>query len=456
MGTVQVAYLYIKEHMRVIILGGGFAGLRTARCLDNQDGFDVLLIDRFNYHQFQPLFYQVATAGLDASNISFPLRKAFHNSKNVRIRIADIIEVIPDTKQVLTSAGEFQYDLLVIALGADTNFFGNERISRLAWPMKSTVEALKLRHHLIQNFENALEEGDPARIRELLTVVIVGGGPTGVELAGAIAEMKKWVLPKDYPELDFSLMRIFLVEGLDKVLAVMSETSSQRSAKYLEELDVKLLTGAMVNDYDGQVLSLKDGRKIQAATVIWAAGIRGNVPYGIPAQLVTKGNRIKVDMYNRVEGREDIFAIGDIAFMESPDYPMGHPQIAPVAIDQARLLCRNLIRTRNSKAMEPFKYHHKGSMATVGRHRAVADIPKPAMHIGGFLAWFAWLALHLFQIVGVKNRLFVFFNWIYHYFTFDQSLRLIFREFTKPSDLLREKRSTEDQKPSVGSARDML
>lgn len=433
--------------MRIIVLGGGFGGLKTAMSLDNRKGFDVLLIDRFNYHQFQPLFYQVATAGLDASNISFPLRKAFHNSKNVRIRIADIIEVQPNRKIVVTSTGEYEYDLLVIATGADTNFFGNENIARHALPMKSTVEALRLRHHLIQNFENALEESDPEKVMELLTVVIVGGGPTGVELAGAVAEMKRWVLPKDYPEIDFSQMKIYLVEGMDKVLAVMSPESSERSARYLQELGVNVLTNAMVQDYDGAYLSFKDGSKIGSRTVIWAAGIRGNIPYGIPDTAIVRGNRIMVDEYNRVKGFSDIYAIGDIAYIESIEYPGGLPQIAPVALDQAKLLSLNLIRQMKNESMKPFMYHHKGSMATVGRHRAVADIPKPLMHIGGFLAWFAWLALHLFQIVGVKNRLFVFINWIYHYFTFDQSLRLIFREFNTPPGLVRERYLTEKKKP---------
>lgn len=434
--------------MRIIVLGGGFGGLKTAMCLDNKMGFEVLLIDRFNYHQFQPLFYQVATAGLDASNISFPLRKAFHNSKNVRIRIADIIEIQPGRKIVVTSTGEYEYDLLVIATGADTNFFGNDKIASHALPMKSTVEALRLRHHLIQNFENALEETDHEKVMELLTVVIVGGGPTGVELAGAIAEMKNWVLPKDYPELDFSQMKIYLVEGLDKVLAVMSPESSERSTRYLRELGVTVLTNAMVQNYDGEYLLFKDGNKIGSRTVIWAAGIKGNVPYGIPDTAIVRGNRLLVDEYNRVKDFSDIYAIGDIAYMESIEYPVGHPQIAPVALDQAKLLSHNLVRQMKNEPMKPFKYHHKGSMATVGRHRAVADIPKPLMHIGGFLAWFAWLALHLFQIVGVKNRLFVFMNWIYHYFTFDQSLRLIFREFYTPPRIDRVISSSEKKKSS--------
>lgn len=425
--------------MKIIILGGGFGGLKLADKLDGKKDFEVLLIDRFNYHQFQPLFYQVATAGLDASNISFPLRKAFHNSRNIRIRVADVIELQKDKRTVVTSVGEFQYDLLVIAMGAETNFFGNEHISGNAWPMKSTVEALRLRHHLIQTFEDVLEEKDPEKRKELLTVVIVGGGPTGVELAGAIAEMKRWVLPKDYPELDFSQMNIFLVEGLPKVLAVMSEKSSQKSQLYLEELGVKVLTNTMVQDYDGEALTFKDEKKIMTRTVIWAAGIKGNVPYGIPSDSIVKGNRIKVDGYNKVIGMDDIYAIGDIAYMETVDYPKGHPQVAPVAIEQARLLCENLMALQKGKLPQTFVYHDKGSMATVGRHRAVADIPSPNLHLDGFLAWLAWMALHLMQILGVKNKILTFINWVYSYFTYDQSLRLIFREFSKPSDLFKKK-----------------
>jgi|688.fasta_scaffold00253_78 NADH dehydrogenase len=441
--------------MRVIILGGGFGGMKTAMGLDNKKDIDVLLIDRFNYHQFQPLFYQVATAGLDASNISFPLRKAFHHSKNIKIRVAEVIEIAPDRKMVVTSSGEYPYDLLIIAMGADTNFFGNEQIARYAWPMKSTVEALKLRHHIIQNFEHALEEKDEDRLKEMLTVVIVGGGPTGVELAGAIAEMRNSVLPKDYPELDFSKMSIYLIEGMERVLAVMSDKSSARSARYLEELGIKVITNAMVQDYDGEALSFTDGKKIYAGTVIWAAGIRGNIPWGIPDSSVLKGNRIIVNEFNEVKDFPGVYAIGDVAYMETKEYPRGHPQVAPVALEQGKLLCKNLIRQMNAQPLTPFVYHDKGAMATVGRHKAVADIPKPALHLGGFLAWFAWMALHLFQIVGVKNRIFVFVNWIYHYFTFDQSLRLIFREFNTPADLLRERRSPEDKKPSVGSSQDV-
>lgn len=440
--------------MKIIILGGGFGGLKLADELDGQKDIEVLLIDRFNYHQFQPLFYQVATAGLDASNISFPLRKAFHNSPNVRIRIAEVIEINREKRTVLTGSGEYAYDILVIAMGAETNFFGNAQIASNAWPMKSTVEALRLRHHLIQNFENALEEKDAEKVKELLTVVIVGGGPTGVELAGAIAEMRKWVLPKDYPELDFSQMRIFLVEGLDKILAVMSEKSSIASRRYLEEMGVKVLTNTFVQDYDGETLLFKDGKKVRSATVIWAAGIKGNVPDGIAPDLVVKGNRIRVDNMNRVAGTDDVYAIGDIAYMETQDYPKGHPQVAPVAIDQAKLLARNILAARTGKALKPFLYKNKGAMATVGRHRAVADIPSPELHLQGFPAWFAWMGLHLLQILGVKNRVVTFVNWMYSYFTYDQSLRLIFREFNKPSDLLRENGLVKNKQSPVASARE--
>jgi NADH dehydrogenase len=419
--------------MKVIILGGGFAGLKLADKLDGKKDIEVLLIDRFNYHQFQPLFYQVATAGLDASNISFPLRKAFHNSRNVRIRIAEVKEIAQERKAVVTSAGEFNYDKLVIALGAETNFFGNEQIANNAWPMKSTVEALRLRHHLIQNFENALEEKDTGKISALMNIVIVGGGPTGVELAGAIAEMKKWVLPKDYPELDFSQMNIYLVEGIGKVLGVMSERSSQSALTYLQQLGVKVLLNTLVEDYDGSILTFKDGSSINASTVIWAAGIKGNVPFGVHAGQVVRGNRIKVDQYNTVIGSTDVFALGDIAYMETDEYPAGHPQVAPVAIDQASLLAKNLLAGQKGQPLQPFRYTNKGAMATIGRHRAVADIPKPELHLRGFLAWFAWMALHLMQILGVKNKVVTFINWVYSYFTYDQSLRLIFKEFNKPS-----------------------
>ncbi|HVK96257.1 MAG TPA: NAD(P)/FAD-dependent oxidoreductase [Flavisolibacter sp.] len=418
---------------KVVIVGAGFAGLRLARKLNNHPGFDVLLIDRFNYHQFQPLFYQVATSALDASNISFPLRKAFHGSKNVRIRIEEIKSVVADENKIITSTGERLYDFLVLALGADTNFFGNEKMASYAFPMKSTVEALQLRHRLIQNFEDALVAKNSEELEKLMNIVVVGGGPTGVEVSGALAEMKRYVLPKDYPELDFKRMNIYLLEGGDRTLAAMSEKSSEESCQYLNKLGVTIRKKTIVQDYDGEYVYLNDGSSIPSNTVIWAAGIKGNVPEGIDKSLVVKGNRIKVNRQNLVEGTRNIYALGDLAYMETPLWPQGHPQVATVAIQQADVLADNLKRLeRKSTTFYEFEYHDKGSMATVGRNKAVVDIPKPRLHMKGFFAWLIWMGLHLLLILGVKNRIIVFINWIYNYITHDQSLRLIFREFYKP------------------------
>ena len=415
--------------MKVIIVGGGFGGLKLARKLSNKKGFDVLLIDKFNFHQFQPLFYQVATAGLDASNISFPLRKAFQRSKNIRIRVTTLQQVIPNENKIVTATGEETYDVLVLATGADTNFFGNKQLEANAFPMKSTVEALQLRYKLIQNFEDALTTKDPQQLQRLMNVVVVGGGPTGVELSGALAEMKRYVLPKDYPELDFSKMNIFLLEGTQKTLAHMSEFSSGRSRKYLEKLGVKVMTGAQVKDYDGKNVLLGDGQTLPSATVLWAAGIKGNIPDGVDKDLIARGNRIRVDRLNRVLGHQNIYAIGDLAYMETPKYPNAHPQVATVAIQQAKLLANNLVKmNRGEAALEEYEYKDKGTMATVGRNLAVVDIPKPKLHLGGWLAWLIWMSLHLMLILGVKNKFFVFINWLYNYVTYDQSLRLIFKD----------------------------
>src|SRR5450432_1214044 len=417
--------------MKVIIVGGGFGGLRLARKLNNKAGMEVTLFDRFNFHQFQPLFYQVATAGLDASNISFPLRKAFHKSNNVRIRIGELREVVAAENKIITDNGDITYDALVIATGAGTNFFGNKNITTNAFPMKSTIEALQLRNHLIQNFENASIATDAQTRESLLTVVVVGGGPTGVEVSGAIADMRSYVLPKDYPELDFKQMKIYLLEGSPKTLGSMTEQSSEQSRKYLQKLGVEVITSTVVKDYDGSTVTLTNGNTIATKTVIWAAGIKGNIPAGIQPDLIARGNRIKTDRHNLVLGTTNVFAIGDVAYMETPLYPKGHPQVAQVAMQQADTLAENLMRSESKSALHyEFEYYDKGSMATVGRNLAVVDLPKPKLHFGGFFAWLIWMSLHLMLIVGVKNRFFVFINWLYNYFTRDQSLRLIFRNTT--------------------------
>lgn len=417
--------------MKVIIAGGGFAGLQLAKRLNNEEGIEVLLIDQYNFHQFQPLFYQVATAGLDASNISFPLRKVFQKSRNVHIRLTALKEIKPAENKIITETEDFTYDVLVIATGADTNFFNNANLREKTFPMKSTIEALKIKYHLIKNLEEALEITDKEELRRKLTVVIVGGGPTGVELSGAIIEMRNHILPKEYPEIDFSLMDIHLVEGSPRTLAAMSEKSSEQSRRYLEKMGVKVRTDTHVKDYDGDKVLLNTGETMYAKTVIWAAGIKGNVPHGIEPQLIVRGNRIKTDRLSRVQGYQNIYALGDVAYMETPKFPNGHPQVANVAINQAKNLATNLIRQVNGNKhyQDEFEYHDKGSLATVGRNKAVVDIPKPKLHLGGFVAWLMWMLLHLILILGVKNRLQVFVNWVYKYFTYDQSLRLLFKDF---------------------------
>ncbi|MCU0335983.1 MAG: NAD(P)/FAD-dependent oxidoreductase [Chitinophagaceae bacterium] len=422
----------MEADQRIVIVGGGFAGLQLAKKLNNKKGFQVTLIDRFNYHQFQPLFYQVATGGLDASNISFPLRKVFHNSRNVRIRLDEVTSIDTAARLVHTAHGHLPYDELVLATGADTNFFGNADLEAHAFPMKSTVEALQLRHKLISNFEAWLQTNDEQERQRLLTVVVVGGGPTGVELSGAIAEMKSYVLPKDYPEIDFTQMRIILLEGTGKTLAAMSAGSSEKSQRYLQQLGVEVRTNTLLHSYDGQCITLQDGSTIDSALVIWAAGIKGNVPAGIDPALIVRGNRIRVNRFNQLADLPHVYALGDVAWMETPRYPNGHPQVANVAINQAANLARNWLRHgRQQQHWQPYEYTDLGSMATVGRNKAVVDVPRPKLHFGGLFAWLVWMFLHLMLILGVKNKLMVFINWLYNYLTYDQSLRLIFREFDR-------------------------
>ncbi len=423
--------LYKIYAMKLVIIGGGFGGLRLARELSNKSGFDITLLDRFNYHQFQPLFYQVATAGLDASNISFPLRKVFHHSKNVRFCMATVNEIVHAQNKVVTDIGNFEYDQLVIATGADTNFFGNALMQANAMPMKSTVEAIELRHRILKNFEDAAACKDAVELQRLMHIVVVGGGPTGVELSGAIADMRRFVLPKDYPELDFASMKITLLEGTAKTLGTMSEKSSQQSKAYLEKLGVVVQTNAILKNYDGNTATLLDGSTIETALVIWAAGIKGNIIPGFDNAIIARGNRIKVNNQCLVNGFINVYAIGDVAYMDADvAYSNGHPQVAPVAIQQADMLVNNLMMLNmksNTDRMQSFVYNDKGAMATVGRKLAVVDMPKPKLHFGGFLAWLVWMFLHLMLILGVKNRLSVFFNWFYNYFTKDQNLRLIFK-----------------------------
>jgi NADH dehydrogenase len=417
--------------MKVVIIGGGFGGLKLARRLANKKDFYVTLIDRFNFHQFQPLFYQVATAGLDASHISFPLRKVLHKEKNIHFRMAEVKSIDLARNKVIADADTFVYDILVIATGADTNFFGNSELMANTFPMKSTIEALQIKYRLLKNIEDALYAKNERELQSLMTIVIVGGGPTGVEMSGAIADMRRFVFPKDYPELDFSKMKIYLLEGGSKTLGAMSAKSSIESLEYLKRLGVIVMTDTEVKNYDGEKVTIQNGSIIESSMVIWAAGIKGNVPEGIDPTLISRGNRIRTDRFNRINGLQNIYAIGDVAYMETDKYPHGHPQVASLAIAQASVLADNLLRIDQAQNLKEFEYHDKGSMATVGRNLAVVDIPKPKLHFKGFLAWLIWMGLHLFLLLGVKNRVAVFYNWIYNYITYDQNLRLIFRVFRK-------------------------
>jgi len=353
------------------------------------------------------------------------LRKAFQNQQHIHFRIASLKKVEAENQAIHTDIGQLNYDYLVLAIGADTNYFGNQNIKRHATPMKSLGEAIDLRNTILTNFEKALNETDKKAIDSLLNFVIVGGGPTGTELAGALAEMKKYILPKDYPELDFSRMKIYLLEAADKVLNGYSEVSSVKGQQYLEKLGVEVKTNTFVKDYDGKSVLLADGKTLATDTLIWAAGIKGNPVHGLGTDIIGRGGRLKVDAFNRVENHPTIFAIGDLALMSTEKYENGHPQVAQVAIQQADLLAKNLKRSQKGQTLKAFKYLDKGSLATVGRNLAIADLPFVSFQ--GFFAWVLWLFVHLMAILGVKNRLFVFINWAWSYLTYDQSLRLLIK-----------------------------
>lgn len=410
---------------RVVIAGGGFGGLKLAQELDSRH-FQVILIDHHNYHQFPPLIYQVASSGLEPSSIAFPFRSALRKKKGFVFRLAEVQGVAPERNLLLTSVGEVKYDYLVLACGGTTNFFGNDQIARHSLPMKTLYESMNLRNVLLQNIEKALVSDDEERRNALLTVAIVGGGPSGVEIAGALAEMKRYVLPKDYPYLDSSLFRIHLLDASPRLLQAMSERSSETAARGLREMGVEIHTGTMVSDYDGKTLRLSDGSEMKTRTVIWVSGIVANAVEGIQAEALGRGRRILVDEHNEVKGLTNVFAIGDQCLMTADaNYPNGHPQLAQVAIQQARLLARNLRARQEGKPLSPFHYKDLGSMATIGRNRAVAEIGGAKW--GGFTAWMLWLVVHLRSILSVRNKVIVLLNWIWNYVTYDRSLRLILK-----------------------------
>jgi len=414
--------LNIKK--KIIVVGGGFAGVQLIKNLDEKL-FDILLIDKINHHQFQPLFYQVASSQLEPASISFPLRNIFKYKKNLQIRLAELLFINSSANTIETSIGVFHYDFLVLAVGCTTNFFGNEAIQQHSFTLKTTNDAIEIRNHILQTFEDIIsaEEKDKAA---LLNLTIVGAGPTGVELAGAFAEIKKDILPKDYPGINFAQFNINLIEGSKHTLNSMSPLAKAASAKYLEQLGVNIITETFVKNYDGHTLELSNGNTLQSKTVIWTAGVIGNKIIGLPSTAMKQGNRIGVSRTNLVDGCQNIYAIGDIALMETPKYPKGHPQLANVAINQAKNLAKNLQRQTSNILQKEFEYTDLGSMATIGRNKAVVDLP--FYNFKGHFAWLVWMFLHLMLILSVRNKLIIFINWVWAYFTKDTSLRLILKQ----------------------------
>ncbi|WP_264509229.1 NAD(P)/FAD-dependent oxidoreductase [Flavobacterium sp. N1719] len=416
---------------RVVIIGGGFAGITLAKQLNRQN-LQVVLIDKHNYHTFQPLLYQVATGGLEAGSIAYPLRKVIQGFPDFYFRLTTVKEIDTQNQKIISEIGDLHYDYLVIATGSKTNYFGNKEIERNAMSMKTIPQSLNIRSLILENFEQAVLSNDTSERNALMNFVLVGAGPTGVELAGALAEMKRAILQKDYPDLDIQKMQIHLIQSGDRVLNTMSEKSSAASEAFLKSLGVNVWKNMRVQSYDGRTVTTNVGTQFETATVIWTAGVQGACPAGLPASsLVSQVNRIRVNAYNQVIGFENIFAIGDIASMETPDFPQGHPMMAQPAMQQGALLGKNLPKILQGKMPEPFVYNDKGSMATIGRNLAVVDLPK--YHFNGFFAWVVWMLVHLFSLIGFKNKAVVFMNWVYNYIRFDREGRLIVRPFKKKS-----------------------
>ena len=419
----------VTSKPRIVVIGGGFGGIELIKKLKHAD-VQIVLLDKNNYHTFQPLLYQVATGGLEPDSIAYPLRKIFKTQSNFIFRMTEVLKIIPEKNSIETSIGEIAYDYLVIATGSKTNFFGMEDMKKNAVDMKSIPQALDLRSLVLQNLERALLTVDLEERESLMTFVVIGGGPTGVETAGALGELKNHILPRDYPELDIQKMQIHIIEKENRLFSAMAQISSVKGEEFLKRFKVNVWRSTSVVSYDGTNLNLSNGKQIKSQTVIWAAGVSGAVVPGLPQEIIV-GNRLKVDSYNRVEGCQNIFAIGDIAAMITEKTPRGHPMLAPVAAQQGRNLAENFKRliahnVSNEKIkFIPFQYRNLGVMATIGRNRAVVELP--FIKFQGFFAWFVWMSVHLMALVGFRNRLVVFVNWMWSYFSYDRGLHLIIR-----------------------------
>lgn len=420
-----------SKYPRIVIIGGGFAGIALSKKLRNKN-VQVVLIDKHNYHTFQPLLYQVATGGLEAGSIAYPIRKVIQEYKDFYFRLTSVKEIDTKHQKIITEIGDLNYDYLVIASGSKTNYFGNKEIERNSMSMKTIPQSLNIRSLILENFEQAVLTKNQADRNTLINFVLVGAGPTGVELAGALAEMKKAILQKDYPDLDIDKMQINLIQSGDRILNTMSEKSSVAAEKFLLDLGVKIWKNVRVTNYDGRTITTNTDLTFDSATVIWTAGVQGVKIIGLdPKSFVEKVDRVRVNQYNQVVGYENIFAIGDICSMETEKYWQGHPMMAQPAIQQGKLLGENLIKLIHNKTMTPFEYKDKGSMATIGRNLAVVDLPH--YHFSGIFAWFVWMFVHLFSLIGFKNKAVVFLNWVYNYIKFDREGRLIIRPFKKKS-----------------------
>ena len=413
------------DKKRIVIVGGGLGGLELAFKLVDDD-YQVVLIDKNNYHQFPPLIYQVASGGLEPSSISFPFRRLFQGKKDFFFRMAKVESVNTDKKIINTTVGEIDYDYLVLAFGAKTNFFGNKDIEATTLPMKSVSEAMRLRNTILRNLELALTEEDPARKQALMNIVVVGGGASGVEIAGAVAEMKKNIIARDYPDLDSSQMHIYLVNAADRLLSAMDPVSSKRAERDLKELHVHIRQPQFATEYKDGILKTSAGLEIPTQTVIWVSGICANTVEGFPAESIGHAGRFLTDRFCRVKGVKDVYAIGDVSLVEGDEeYPLGHPQLAQVAMQQAKTVAKNFKAMSKGKELKPFKYKNLGVMATIGRNHAVAEIS--GKKFGGFPAWALWLVVHLRSILGVKNKTFILLNWVWNYINYKQSLRLILK-----------------------------
>lgn len=432
-GGVKLDTIRIPETdlKRVVVIGGGFAGLNFVKKLKNKN-VQVVVIDKNNFHQFQPLLYQVATSGIVPDSIAFPLRKQFKNYTNVFFRMGEVLKVESETKQLVTNIGTLNYDYLVLATGSDTNFFGMEDVQTNSVGMKSLQEALDIRSMLLQRFEEAVVTSDEGLRDALTNFVVVGGGPAGVETVGAIAEFRRYIVPKDYPDLNASVMSIHLIESGNVLLNGMSESSSEKALRYLEAMGTKVHLGNRVISYDGINIKTNTGLTFRARSVIWTAGVKGNTPDGIKDESYAEGRRLLVNEYSELIGHENVYAIGDIALMRTERYPKGHPMVAPAAIQQGKLLAENLLHEMKGKAKKAFVYKDKGSLATIGKRKAVADIW--GMKFGGRLAWWVWSFVHLISISGFKNKVIVGLNWAWSYYSYDKGSRLIVRLYRRKDE----------------------